>query len=76
DNKSQERRLKERGLTTEQINRRLASQYDTEEKRLTLEQQNDKDNHGRVWVFDNSDGDNQSGIESLFDEVVNDLNVK
>ncbi len=76
DKKSQERRLNERGLTPEQINRRLASQYDTEEKRRRLEKQIDEDSCGKLGFVDNSDDSDPNEIEIMFDAIVDELGIK
>jgi dephospho-CoA kinase len=76
DKQSQERRLKERGLTTEQIRRRLVSQYSFEQKKIKLQERIEKDRQGRLWVLENSDGSEPAEIESLFDKIVEELNIQ
>jgi pantetheine-phosphate adenylyltransferase len=73
---SQERRLKERNLSSEQIERRLASQYNFEQKKAKLEEAIEKDKQGKVWVVDNSDESDEAGIKNAFEEIVRELDVK
>ncbi len=74
DKKSQQRRLRERGLNQKQIERRLKSQYNSKEKREKLEKIIKKDNHGKIWVMNNSDGLNES--KKIFEEIVAELMAK
>ncbi|HDT11973.1 MAG TPA: pantetheine-phosphate adenylyltransferase [bacterium] len=70
DKKSQERRMKKRGLSKEQIERRLSSQYKSKEKKQKIKEQIKKYNNGKIWLMDNSDGDNLKKIEKMFNEIV------
>jgi len=77
DKETQASRLGLRGLSDEQIKRRLSSQFDFQGKKEKLEQVAERDNQGKIWVVDNSDGINSKGnIERIFEEVVSDLRVK
>ena len=73
---SQQRRLQERGLTAEQIERRLASQYSYEQKKDKLKAMINRDKQGKGWRINNSDGKNDELVESLFEGVVEELGVK
>ncbi|MEW6441818.1 MAG: pantetheine-phosphate adenylyltransferase [bacterium] len=70
DKASQERRLRQRGLTPAQIQRRLDSQYSEKEKRDRIQALIQEANQGRLWPVDSSDGAPQSNIGRTFDEVV------
>ena len=70
DKGSQERRLRERGLNRRQIARRLASQYSEAEKKHKIQAGIEAEDHGRLWVLDNSNADVESRVGGLFDEVV------
>jgi len=70
DKKSQERRLRERNLTNEQIERRLASQHTQEEKRRRIEEMISKHKQGRIWIADDSDGSDPKKLEYVFDEMI------
>jgi len=77
DKQTQESRLNSRGLSSEQIKRRLSSQFDFQGKKKRLEQMIDRDNQGNVWVVDNSEKANSSdNIKKTFEEVVSRLGVK
>lgn len=52
---SQEGRLRERGFNRRQIVRRLASQNSETEKRSKIQCRIGAENHGRMWILDNSD---------------------
>jgi pantetheine-phosphate adenylyltransferase/dephospho-CoA kinase len=56
DRKSQEKRLRERGLTDEQIKRRVESQITTELKREIIQREISENKHGKIWEINNSDG--------------------
>jgi pantetheine-phosphate adenylyltransferase len=74
DKKTQESRLVSRGLTPEQMQRRLGSQFDYAEKKSRMQQAIDRDKQGKIWAVDNSEGKNE--IEKTFDEVVSELKIK
>lgn len=76
DKESQRRRLRERGLTIEQIQRRLASQYTFKQKRGKLTERIKKDNNGKIWIVDSSDNADEKNIENVFDDIIKYLNVK
>ena len=71
----QEIRLKARNLTSEQISRRLASQYSYDEKKALLEQSIKRDNNGTLWEINNSPATDYE-IETLFKKVVEDMDIK
>jgi hypothetical protein len=66
--------LKGRGHTPEQMQTRLNSQFNFDQKRESLEETIKEDNHGKIWVLENSNG--QDNIESTFDLVVKDFKIK
>lgn len=77
DKQSQKRRLIEiRNLTSEQIERRLASQYSFEQKREKLNEAVEKEKQGKVWIIDNSDNIREEGIKDAFEYIINELRVK
>lgn len=53
DEKTQNKRLSERGLSQEQIKRRLESQYDFLSKKKSLEAEIEKNKHGQLWMLNN-----------------------
>ncbi len=67
DKKIQEERLKKRGLSKKQIKTRLASQFNTKEKQKTIEKAISKDNHGKLWILDNS---REKNLDKLFKDIV------
>ena len=76
DDASQHRRMRLRGLTDEQIARRIASQYRATEKRDALTKAISGTNHGTLWEIENSDGENGAAVESAFADIIQQLEVK
>ena len=74
DKPTQTSRLASRGLDEEQMQRRLDSQFGFEEKQTKLEEAIERDDHGKIWVLNNSEGKDE--IEMVFDRVVAELEVK
>jgi dephospho-CoA kinase len=70
DKKSQEKRLRGRGLDTRQIERRLASQYSEREKREKIQARIQETNQGRLWFLDASDTTPEQEFSRVFDEVL------
>lgn len=62
-------RLLKKQLTDKQIERRLYSQYTTEQKKERILQKIKEHNHGRLWVVDGS----ATIRDSIFKEVANDI---
>lgn len=71
DEATQQQRLRHRGLTPEQMQRRLASQYRTAEKKAALEKRITEDHHGKLWMLDNSEkvDSADAGINDLLTQV-------
>lgn len=67
----QQQRLQERGLSAEQINRRLESAYSYEQKKEKLLRQIQLDHHGQLWEVNNLDELAASEIEKVFGQLVN-----
>ncbi len=76
DEQSRFRRLRQRGLTDEQIQRRMASQYNELEKQQIIERDSVKYSHGTLWKINNSDGSDPMVISSILDDVILTLGVK
>lgn len=76
DTESQIRRLKERGLSEDQIQRRLESQYCTAEKKGILAQNISEDGQGKLWIIGNSDNSNPEEITNVFENIVKELDIK
>jgi len=77
DKPTQKSRLGSRGLSLEQMKRRLGSQFDFQGKKDKLEQAITRENQGKVWVVDNSQNvDSKMNIERAFEEIVSELGVK
>jgi pantetheine-phosphate adenylyltransferase len=68
DKNTQESRLLSRGLTSEQIKRRLQSQYNYSKKRQKLEENIQRSNHGTIWTIDNSGKKDE--IETTFEDIL------
>ncbi len=71
----QAERLVRRGLTREQIARRVASQYTLNKKHTVLESNISRYHHGKAYLFDNSSEEYNLGVNLLFDCIVRDLQV-
>ncbi|HQM15763.1 MAG TPA: pantetheine-phosphate adenylyltransferase [Candidatus Woesebacteria bacterium] len=69
DRQSQYQRLQARQLSTEQIERRLASQYTFEQKLDSMKTLIDKSGFGQVWVVDNGASSMSDNISSVFEQV-------
>lgn len=76
DRQSQQRRLKERNLTQEQIKRRLASQYNYYQKKGKLEETINREKQGKLWLIENSDNSDEKEIEKTFENIVEEMEVK
>ena len=74
DKKTQEKRLKQRNLTKEQIKRRLSSQYTYQQKDEKIQDEINEHNQGYILRVDNSNKGNQIQIEETFDEIINKMN--
>jgi len=70
DKKSQEKRLRGRGLDMQQIQRRLASQYSENEKQEKILARIRETNQGNLWRVDDSDGTPEQGVTRLFEDLV------
>jgi len=66
---TQAQRLIKRGLSQEQIKRRLASQYDFAKKKKIIEQAISDHQYGQLFILDNSVDDNKQGIADLWQEL-------
>jgi pantetheine-phosphate adenylyltransferase/dephospho-CoA kinase len=69
DEKIQEQRLVERGLNKEQIKRRLLSQYDFKKKKEIIEETIAQNQHGKLFILDNSQENNEAAIASLWQDL-------
>ena len=75
DGRSQARRLEERGLTQEQIERRLSSQYNYENKKDLLQKAITRHNQGELWIVDNPDGSGKEQLYRLFDKIIEHMDI-
>lgn len=66
--KTQKERLLARGLDQEQIERRLASQYDFAHKKANLEQAIKANNQGQLWTLDNQAASEQD-LQKLLAQI-------
>ena len=76
DAASQKRRLLERDLTCQQIERRLASQYSSKEKERRLKEIIKNETQGVLWVIDNPDNQSENNIKKVFDDAIKNLEIK
>ena len=72
---TQTKRLKERGLSEEQIESRTSCQYDHGRKQRTIEKQISEDCHGKLWSIDNSQDLTNDEIYASFDNIFGELDV-
>jgi len=70
DQETQKRRLTQRNLTDEQIERRLASQYNFEQKKTKMQQIMEQDQYGHIWEIENSVNQDGSQIKNVFKQIV------
>lgn len=70
DKASQERRLRQRGLTPAQVHRRLETHYSESEKRERLMESIRQAHHGRLWAVDSSDGAPAAQAARVFEEAL------
>jgi pantetheine-phosphate adenylyltransferase len=75
DKETQNRRLRQRDLTNEQIRTRVACQYNCEQKKTQLGEIIDRDGHGHIWTIDNSNDVDKESVRSLLDDVTRDLGI-
>ena len=76
DKTLQEKRLKERELSKDQIERRLNSQYSQQEKELKIKEAISQEGNGKIWTIESSEDSNKKAIENVFDEIVGELKIK
>jgi pantetheine-phosphate adenylyltransferase len=66
----QKERLLKRDLSEKQINRRLSSQFNFQEKQNKLQERIKKDNYGNIWTFNNSNNSKLEGINTTFHQIL------
>ena len=76
DDPSQQRRLRARGLTPEQMKRRLESQYTTAQKQSWIEQKIREQRNGTLWTVQNNDSTTDTTLRTTFNAIVQKLGVK
>ncbi len=69
DDRTQKKRLTERDLNQEQIQRRLDSQYTFSEKQKSLQEQIEQDGFGQSWVINNTQQASASEIENKLSQI-------
>lgn len=75
DKQSQLKRLKQRDLNEQQIERRIASQYTFDEKRRFMEEIIDQDGFGQMWVIENVPSKAEKGIKQAYQEMIQHLQI-
>lgn len=73
DKDTQKERLTKRGLSKEQIETRLACQYDYGVKKVQIENSINDHNHGHLWEIDNSNNISTEDIYKKFTEITNEI---
>ncbi len=76
DQETQDRRLAGRGLSREQIGRRLGSQYNYRQKKEFIENQIRASGHGRLWEMNNTSDNTDASIKEVFSQIITTLAVK
>lgn len=66
----QQQRLEQRGLSAEQIERRLGSAYSFEQKKSQLLKEIILENHGQIWELNNIDKISEQEIKDNFEKIV------
>lgn len=75
DKEKQSERLGARGLTQEQITRRISSQLGNEEKINLAQNLINIENEGKIWTFDSSH-ENFEDIENMFETIIHDIELQ
>ncbi len=75
DKDTQKKRLLDRELTEEQIETRMACQYDFDHKKSQIQKHIDKDRHGKLWTIDNSNNIDQKELMNQFNIIRSELDV-
>ncbi len=75
DKDTQRKRLFDRGLTGEQIETRLNSQYTHERKEFQIKDNIQQDRHGNLWAIDNSNNINKEDLYKQFKEILKDMSI-
>lgn len=70
EKKTQKRRLLERELTEDQIERRLKSQYTFAQKKSFFKKIIQQDNFGKIWEINNSGVGAEADIKKKFAEII------
>jgi dephospho-CoA kinase len=64
-----QQRLLARGLDLDQIQQRIANQFNFEEKKLRLEKSIEKDNYGQIWDLKTDDLD-ENELDNLVTKII------
>ena len=75
DKEKQSKRLEARGLSQEQITRRISSQLDNEKKINLAQNLINIENEGKIWTFDSSH-ENFEDIEKMFEAIIHDIELQ
>ncbi|MBN2053119.1 pantetheine-phosphate adenylyltransferase [Candidatus Woesearchaeota archaeon] len=70
-----QRMINERKLTSEQIERRLNSQYTGAQKKAKLEERIRADHHGTIWTLDTTNNPSIDDVEKIFDKIIKDIDI-
>lgn len=73
--KEQLQRLQQRGLTTEQIQRRLRSQYNFQHKKKVIDQEISQSKQGKLWLFSSSGHGPAADPRQLFQQIRRYFNI-
>jgi len=76
DKEIQKQRLLERRYSNHQIENRIESQYTSELKENMIRDCIAKDFHGKLWKLNNSEKGNERQILDLFEEIINEMEIK
>ena len=75
DKDTQKKRLLDRGLTEEQIETRLNSQYTYDRKKFQIEEEIRNSHHGKLWTIDNSNNINTKEYNKFEELLLGELDV-
>ena len=76
DRKSQERRLRTRALSDEQIRKRMGNQYGSDMKKEIIENKLKEEYQGNLIEVENSDNSSAEEVEKAFSDVIERLCIK
>lgn len=76
DKDTQIKRMMSRDYSADEVKKRLDNQYTNQQKKEILERAIEKDDSGKVWVINNSEGAGIDYLQCKFKEILSDIEYK